>query len=319
MHTLPFKLAEQAWFRQAIGELQAVRPAIWLGPFVVAGVLLLSLLATFRRLPLIALLLALPFAYLGLSAVRFVFLFLLVAAPILARNLVLLAGHARGPLGRRLVLGGAVAALALAVTSVVVTAAGIGPFNDIRSAPAFGLGLDERRVAERALRYLDARGVEGRVFNTFHFGGYITWRDFPRRVPIIDGRGHVPASLHEEIHFAHVSPPHLERLRARYGLEAAVMAYPAYAGQVIEEAIGPDADPALASPDWALVYWDDVALVYLPRRGTYSATPNGWTRSALRCRLPRGWRRSCEHDGCTWTSSRWPTRRRSLRRWLPNC
>ena len=271
VHTLPFKLAEQAWFRQAIGELQAVRPAIWLGPFVVAGLLLLSLLATLTRLPLIPLLLALPFAYLGLSAVRFVFLFLLVAAPILARNVVLLAGHARGPLGRRLVLGGAVAALALAVTSVVVTAAGIGPFNDIRSAPAFGLGLDERRVAERALRYLDARGVEGRVFNTFHFGGYITWRDFPRRVPIIDGRGHVPASLHEEIHFAHVSPPHLERLRARYGLEAAVMAYPAYAGQVIEEAIGPDADPALASPDWALVYWDDVALVYLPRRGKYSA------------------------------------------------
>ena len=271
VHTLPFKLAEQAWFRQAVGELQAVRPSIWLAPFVLAGVLLLSLLATVTRLPLVPALLIVPFAYLGLSAVRFVFLFQLVAAPILARNLVLVADRARGALGRGLVLGGATAAVALAVVGVAVTAAGRGPFTDIRSAPAFGVSLDERRVAERALRYLDARGVEGRVFNTFHFGGYITWRDFPRRVPIIDGRGHVPRALLDEIHFAHVSPPHLERLRARYGLEAAVMAYPSYAGQVVEDVIGPDADPALASPDWALVFWDDIALVYLPRRGRYAA------------------------------------------------
>lgn len=271
VHTLPFKLAEQPWFRQAVGELQAVRPSVWLGPFVVLGVLVLSLLATVTRVPLIPTLLVLPFAYLGLSAVRFVFLFLLVAAPILARNAALIAARARRPLGRRLVLGAAAAALVLAVISVVVTAAGVGPFNDIRSAPALGVGLDERRVPEGALRYLDARGVEGRLFNTFHFGGYITWRDFPRRVPIIDGRGHVPASLLEEIHFAHVSPPHLERLRARYGLEAAVMAYPAYSGQVVEEVIGPDADPALVSPEWALVYWDDAALVYLPRRGRNAA------------------------------------------------
>ena len=270
VHTLPFKMAEQAWFRQAVGELQAVRVSTWLGPFVVAGVLALSLLATAHRVPLIPVALVLPFAYLGFSAVRFTFLFLLVAAPLLARNVAWLAGQARGPLGRRLVLGGGAAGLALAVASVAVTAAGVGPFNDVRSAPAFGVGLDERRVAEGALRYLDARGVDTRVFNTFHFGGFITWRDFPRRVPIIDGRGHVPPSLLEVIHFAHVSPPHLEQLRVRYALEAAVMAYPAYSGQAVEEVIGPDADPALASPDWALVYWDDVALVYLPRRGRYA-------------------------------------------------
>jgi tetratricopeptide (TPR) repeat protein len=271
IHTLPFKLAEQPWFRQAIGELQAVRWSTWPGPFVVAGFVVLSLLLTVSRVPLLAVLLVVPFAYLGFSAVRFTFLFLLVAAPILARNAALVADRVRDPVGRRLVLGGAGVGFALAIVSVVVTAAGTGPFNDVRSVPAFGVGLDERRVAERALRYLDARGVEGRLFNTFHFGGYITWRDFPKRVPIIDGRGHVPPALLDEIHFAHVSPPHLERLRARYGLEAAVMAYPVYSGQAVEEVIGPDADPALASPEWALVYWDDVALVYLPRRGRHAA------------------------------------------------
>ena len=28
---------------------------------------------------------------------------------------------------------------------------------------------------------------------------------------------------------------------------------------------------ALTSPDWALVYWDDVALVYLRRGGSHTA------------------------------------------------
>jgi tetratricopeptide (TPR) repeat protein len=267
--TLPFTVADQAWFRHEVSELQPLRPSASPGPFVLAGFLLLSLLATLSRLPLIPALSTVPFLHLALSAVRFVFLFMLVTAPILARNLVLATAHARGVLSRRLVLGGAAAALALAVTTAAVTGAGRGPFTDLLKAPGFG--VNERWVPERALRYLDARGVEGRVFNSFHFGGYIIWRDFPRRAPIIDGRGYVPPSLLEELHFAHVSSPNLERLRVRYALEAAVMQYPAYPGHVIEEVLGPNADPALASPDWALVYWDDAALVYLPRRGRYTA------------------------------------------------
>ena len=110
------------------------------------------------------------------------------------------------------------------------------------------------------------------MFNAFHFGGYIEWRDFPRRAPIVDGRGHADGGLLEEIHFARVYPQHLERLRERYGLDAAVMDYPSYSGARVEDVLGPDADAALASPDWALVYWDDVALVYLPRRGRHAAT-----------------------------------------------
>lgn len=267
---LPFTLAEQPWFRHEISELQPLQPTTWPGPYVLAGFLVLSFLGTLGRLPLVPALLALPFLHLGFSAARFVFVFELVAGPILARQLVLMAARARGVLGRGLVLGGAVAVLAVAVIAVAVTVAGFGPFRETRKTP--GLDVNERWVPEGALRYLDARGVAGRLFNTFHFGGYITWRDFPRRVPIVDGRGHVGANLLEEMHFARVYPRHLERLRAQFGLEAAVVDYPAYANDpVVEEAIGPDTDAALSSPDWALVYWDDVAAVYLPRAGKHAA------------------------------------------------
>jgi tetratricopeptide (TPR) repeat protein len=266
--TLPFTLAELPWFRQEVLELQPPRPASWPGPFALTALLLLALLGTVARLPLIPALTALPFVRLGMSAIRFVFLLELVAAPILARALTVLSGAVRHPFGARLLLGGAGAAAGLAVLTAAVTGAGVGPLADARKVP--GLGVNERWVPAAALRYLDARGVDGRVFNAFHFGGYIAWRDFPRRTPIIDGRGIAGPGLLEEMHFARVYPQHLERLRAAYDLQAAVMDYPSYSGDPVEEALGPDADAALTSPDWALVYWDDVALVYLPRQGRHA-------------------------------------------------
>jgi len=266
---LPFTLADQPWFRQEIMELQPPQPASWPAPFVMTALLFVSFLGTVGRLPLIPALLALPFVRLGLSAVRFVFLLELVAAPILARNLIVLSGFARRPVVQRIVLGAAAAAVGVVVIVAVVTGAGGGPFADVRKVPGFG--VNERWVPEGALRYLDERGIQGRLFNAFHFGGYITWRDFPRRVPILDGRGHVTANLLEEIHFARAHPEHLERLRARFGLDAAVMDYPTYSGDAFEDVLGPDTDRALTSPDWALVYWDDVALVYLRRGGPHAA------------------------------------------------
>jgi tetratricopeptide (TPR) repeat protein len=267
--TLPFRLADQPWFRQEILELRPPQPWAWPGPFVMTALVLLTLLRTIARLPLIPALLALPFVRLGLSAVRFVFLLELIGAPILARNLVVMTAAARRPLASRLALGGATVALAVAVLTVVASGAGVGPLADTRRAAGFG--VNERWVPEGALRYLDAQGIEGRLFNAFHFGGYITWRDFPRRIPIVDGRGHVSPSELEEIHFARAYPQHLARLQERFGIEAAVMDYPAYSGDAVEEVLGPDADSALASPDWALVYWDDVALVYLRRAGPHTA------------------------------------------------
>jgi tetratricopeptide (TPR) repeat protein len=109
--------------------------------------------------------------------------------------------------------------------------------------------------------------MTGRLFNAFHFGGYIAWRDFPKRAAIIDGRGYVPPGLKEEIHFARAYAEHLARLESVYGFEVAVMDYPNYSG----ESLPPDADRGLTSSGWALVYWDDIALVYLKRSSGWGA------------------------------------------------
>ncbi len=269
---LPFRLAtDLTWVRQEVLELQPPRLANYPAPFVIVALLTVTIAAygfIARQLPIVAIGLVLPFVALGLSAVRFVFLLAIVAAPILARYLNAVLDRGQGGWPARLSLAGASAAAGVAAVAVVCALLHVGPLDDERRVT--GLGINERYVPEGALRYLDRRGIDGRLFNSFHWGGYIAWRDFPRRAAIVDGRGYLPPPLLEEIHFARAYPQHMDRLQAAYGFDVAVVDYPSYSGDRVEDVIGADADAGMASPAWALVYWDDMALVYLRRGSRYA-------------------------------------------------
>lgn len=267
--TLPFRLADNTWYRQEVFELRGPTLSTYPAPFVVIPLLALAFALTAWRWPLIEMLLVLPFALLSVSAVRFVFLLGVVAAPIIARSLCRAVHRWQGPRLRRVAFAAGAVGAGAALAAVALTMAQVSPFGDPRKIGGFG--MNESVVPERALRYLDARGIEGRVFNSFHWGGYIAWRDFPRRLAIVDGRGHVPARLLDEIHFARIYARHLERLADEYGIDVAVVDYPSYSGDRPEDVVGPDADLGISSPRWALVYWDDVALVYLRRTARHAA------------------------------------------------
>jgi tetratricopeptide (TPR) repeat protein len=261
--TLPFRLAGSEWFRQEIGELQPPRLAEYPIAFALGALLAVVLVLQARRVLLVTALTVVPFAWLALSGVRFVFLLPLVVAAPLARGIAELlsrpsVGAARV---RPVALASAVGCLLIATGLAV---GNTGPLYLRSRTP--GLGVDHNAVPEGALAYLDRIGFTGRLFNAFHFGGYVAWRDFPRRAPIVDGRAWLPRGLIEEIHFARVYPSHLARLQEAYGFEAAVMDYASFAGQRFEDVM-PGADAGLSSPAWALVYWDDTALVYLRRAG----------------------------------------------------
>src|SRR3990170_365173 len=231
--TLPFRLAASPWFTQEILELQPPTFSSHPGALILVALLSGTFVLLARRLPLVSLLVAAPFVYLGLSAVRFVFLLGIACGPILARNLSAIAGRLK-PAWARLALGVALAGTTGGVAATALTVASVESLADPRKAT--GIGMDERFVPAGALRYLDRIGLTGRIFNTFHWGGYLTWRDFPRRAPIIDGRGYVPPGLVEEIHFARIYPQHLDRLQATYGFDVALVDYPVYAGENVEEA-----------------------------------------------------------------------------------
>jgi tetratricopeptide (TPR) repeat protein len=252
--TLPFRLATSMWHTHHIVELQ--RPDFFQHPmpFLVTALLAMALIGGVRRLPVMAVLLVGPFVVLGLSARRFEYLLAVVAAPVLARSLVAFAGQIDGRLSRRLIDVLSVSGALAAIVATALTLVNAGPFADSRKLPGFG--INDLFLPERALRYLDSAGIEGRIFNTFHWGGYLTWRDFPKRAPIIDGRGYVDPGLLWEIRFARQNTGLLEGLNGRYGFEVAVLAYPPR-DRAESDAFVPS--------HWALIYWDDVALVYARR------------------------------------------------------
>jgi len=256
------------WWRQSISELRKPTWEDFWPLYLFTGAVMLSFLANRRKVFIPDLLLAVPLLVMPFMAIRF-FWFTAITGALLARNLGELLSS-RKPLLRFANGRPATAATVLAIVSATAMqlfpAKGQRPLNDLQ----FGMGINFSGLTpERCLEYLDRRGVTGRVLNTFHLGGYITWRDFPRRVPFMDGRGFLNDDLLERATMAPSKPAMLDDVWSRFPFERAVLVQQAAAPQSLRE-IG-DTDLILNHPDWKLVYWDDICLVYLRRGGPYDS------------------------------------------------
>lgn len=241
-------------------EMQGGGAALWTGP--VGALVFLSAIAfvaNWRALRAREVLTVAAFAALPFAAVRFAVFFAVVAAPIAARNLG--AALSRLPAVRR-----RVPVQALASAAAVAFAIASLPYGALAPHVRLGLGPAWEAFPVRAADYLEAAAFEGRLFNTFHMGGYLEWR----RVgpPYQDGRGtappeDAPGSTTGPLDRAAFAP-----LDARYRFDALVLAYPSVPPE-LARALGPTAfgpDPAR----WSLVAFDDGGLLYLRRDGRYA-------------------------------------------------
>lgn len=262
------------WFEQEITELRAPTWETNKWPYVITAVITLSfvlnMVASYRSkqkvdMSIIHLLLVLPFIVLSFTALRFVFLLGIVAGPVLARNISALFGSLQNrPLNKKIMLS--IAGI-LIVVSTTLTLANVKPFEDPKKI--FGFGINYNPIPEGALKYMDRNNITGRVFNLFQWGGYIVWRDFPKRTVFIDPRGYLSADLLEKSSIAGSRPSVLDDLHEKYGFEAILIAYPAADPALLQLQLPPEVDLALSHEGWSLVYWDDLSLLYLRKGGRY--------------------------------------------------
>jgi hypothetical protein len=123
------------------------------------------------------------------------------------------------------------------------------------------------RYPAGAAEFLAAHQVTDRMFNTYEYGGYLTWRLWPRQRVFIDGR-----ALSEQVFrdYARILYNHDDsggksaaQLLDQYGAQVIVMnTFEYVTGTVYLLA------PALADPaqtEWKLVYRDAQALVWMRR------------------------------------------------------
>jgi tetratricopeptide (TPR) repeat protein len=245
----------------AVGELQPMTGNVWMGPFGwLVALAAVSTLPAWRRGSARETVNGAAFVILAARAARFGPMACLILAPIAARNLRDVFGRfIQHPRARWAMVGGA-AVLAGWATWIAVD----NPWL------RFGIG-PARHLPRRGLAYLEAIGFRGRLFNTFHFGGYLEWHLGGKVFQ--DGRG----SLRPEDAVAALAGPAdralFAALDARYRFDALLLTNDAIGPRTraLLMATAPAEDWAADRTIWALVAFDDGGQLYLRRDGPYAA------------------------------------------------
>ena len=126
-----------------------------------------------------------------------------------------------------------------------------------------GLGFDERTFPEKAFRFIERERPDGEIFNSDIWGGPMILALYPRYRVFIDGRQEVYGeAFWRQVYFPVLSGmPGWEAALDKYGVNLALLRHPGSEyGHLISRAMW-------ESPDWVLVYWDDLTSIYARRDG----------------------------------------------------
>ncbi len=139
---------------------------------------------------------------------------------------------------------------------------------------ASGLGVDERRLPVAAVDFLDTAEPPGRLLNAHAFGGYAIWRLYPDTQVFIDGRDDIFAELRARLGRAVVDSRLWTELLDEYQIGYTLLEYldrleevrvPDPDGGPPKTALRPYAFNHFPPSHWALVYFDDLAMVHVRR------------------------------------------------------
>jgi hypothetical protein len=161
------------------------------------------------------------------------------------------------------------------IAAAVVLVAGIPALAWLPPGIVWGAGISSGNEPAAAGDFLEREGLGKRMFNDVRFGGYLIWRGHPERPVFIDGRNEIYSDLMPEIFAALKDPAAWTGLLERYRIGSAFLRYPPTLQKVIYPG-GEGRQPVAAErafssayfrrDAWALVYWDDDAMIYV-RRG----------------------------------------------------
>jgi tetratricopeptide (TPR) repeat protein len=269
---VPLKLTSSAEMSAVIAEWQRPGWAHWLDiRHVGAWIFLPAILAAPRRVRLSDALVALAFGALALSARRHMALAMIAVAPIAAGQFSALwekwekwevwevwvrrKKSALSPSFPLFPLLPFFQPAAVILVSVALAIAALGG-PDLKRA---GLGEDHRMFPEGAARFLAKHELDGNLFNTYDYGNYLLFARYPQNHVFIDGRVDVYGAEGLRLYTAvrHTEAGWRKILEER-SIEICVLATEKSSEFHLLSALH-------RSPDWALVYWDDISAIYVKR------------------------------------------------------
>ncbi len=148
----------------------------------------------------------------------------------------------------------------------------------VRPWPRAGLTFAERWYPDRAWRFLNDQDLlEGRLYNDVRFGGWLILHGYPERQVFLDDRNEIHEPLLKEIWeiFGRSDVRGWEDLLDRWQIDTVLLRYhePIRVTNPDGEDLGRRGFSTLwfRHERWAMVYWDDVAMVLVRR----SSVPEG--------------------------------------------
>ncbi len=161
---------------------------------------------------------------------------------------------------------------------------------------AWGIGIAPGNEPAPAADFVARENVGRRLYNDIRFGGYLIWRRFPAHRVFIDGRNEVYPALLRDIFACSNDSRAWQAMLRRYDIDAALLRYMPSLERVAraradggppgvqERAFSVNHFPA---EDWALVYWDDDALIFVRRSAENESVIS---RNEYRAIQPEDWR-----------------------------
>jgi len=160
----------------------------------------------------------------------------------------------------------------------------------------WGLGIAPGNEPRAAVDFLEREKIGTRLYNDVRFGGYLIWRRFPGARVFIDGRNEIYPDLLREVFASLNDSRDWQALLARLDIDSAFLRYAPGLEQVVRP--GPDGRRGrvmerafsinhFPSDAWALVYWDDDAMIVVRRSPENAAVV---ARHEYRAIHPEDWR-----------------------------
>ncbi|MCX7011252.1 MAG: tetratricopeptide repeat protein, partial [Candidatus Sumerlaeota bacterium] len=119
----------------------------------------------------------------------------------------------------------------------------------------WGLGVYSLAQPRKAVDFIERAGLKPNLFNGYNWGGYVAWRLFPAWKTFIDGRVDLYGPERVKEYYSWITGTGDWRgAFERFGIQTVLLDY--------QQARGKLGRQLWQSPEWALVYWDDIGVVY---------------------------------------------------------
>ncbi len=244
----PFEIGSQQVALLSVAERQAVDIGRWLGPYgALAALGVLAIISGLLSREWYFVLLLATFLPMSFRAIRFIGIFGVIASAAVPG---LLSGGIFKKLNK---IFNNLIVLILSVIVVLITTGYLclNPLDE-----PFGFGLNKLTTPVKAADFLIDNQIDGPLYNDIDLGDYLIWRLYPKEKVLIDGRRFAayPRDFYEKIEFLHSPGPAWNALMNKYRFNTAILSY----SPINVENLFP-------SSQWALVFWDDVAMVFIRR------------------------------------------------------